>query len=156
MNTQFLRAIVVTTLIAGTVLPAAAQTPAAPAPAAPATPAPTPPTPQSLEPIIQQALDAYNSGDFAKFFAVYAGPNVVKPDAKAFAAVLGEFQTKFGRYLSRTMKPEWNDLNPEAPRIAYVGAFQKLPKANLSFRFKRTPQGFKIDEISILDANVNN
>lgn len=151
MIMHLLRAIAFAGFIAGTVLPAAAQ-----APATPPTATPAPPTAAALEPIVQQALDAYNSGDFAKFFAVYAGPNIEKPDAKAFAAVLGEFGTKFGRYLSRTMKLEWTDLTAENPRMAYVAAFQKLPKANLSFAFKRTPQGFKITEISILDANVNN
>jgi hypothetical protein len=151
-----LRFIIIAGLIAGSLHSISAQVPAAPRPAAPATPPPAPPTAQALDEIVQQALDAYNSGDFTKFFAVYDGPNVGKRDAKAFTEVVGEHGKNFGRYETRTMKPEWNDLISENPRVAYIAKFQKLPKANLSFRFKRTPTGFKIDELSILDSNVNN
>ena len=138
------------------ILSASAQAPAPSRPAAPATPPPAPPTAQALDEIVQQALDAYNSGDFAKFFTLYDGANAGKRDAKAFAEVLGEHAKSFGHYETRTMRPEWNDLNADNPRVARIARFQKLPKANLAFRFKRTPTGFKLDELSILDSNVNN
>ena len=117
--------------------------------AIPATPAAQliPAEVKPFEAILDEALDAYNAEDAARFLACFGKAAMPPAEPRVFAAVfVGVYQSEFGDYVSKQLNTK--ETVPDADRgvLVYDAVFDKR-KVKLSANFLREQGALKLVQI---------
>ena len=111
----------------------------------------------TLEILVDEALLAYNSEDYLKFFEYFAKEMDPITTEQYFRAVyLNGHKRQLGDFLSKEMIQEQSRLDPDLPMLVYEAVFTKNRNVIIIVNFTKEYDNYRIERIrfdKVLSAN---
>ncbi|MBL7157013.1 MAG: hypothetical protein ISS92_02495 [Candidatus Omnitrophica bacterium] len=85
--------------------------------------------------LVDEALDAYNSGNSKDFYKNFSGQRLGLTDEVFRAIWIDGYKAQFGNLLSKELLPDKCDLNTICPLLTYRGKFDKNPDVIIKVTF---------------------
>jgi len=98
--------------------------------------------------IVDAALGAYNSRDWAAFTALFATDSHPKMNEHTVKALYeGLYMKDLGKFVAKRLVPAETAVHPACPQMVYVAAFEKRNPLKLSANFVQENGEFKLVQL---------
>ncbi len=102
----------------------------------------------SLDLIVGQALQAYNSEDYFKFFEYFAKEMSPITTKQYFKAVYTNgHKRNLGEFYRRDLILKQSSLDPDYPMLVYEGQFEKYDQVLIVVNFTKEYDNYRIERI---------